>query len=71
MLGTHLCELPAACGWQRPLMTGGHGVHLLRRRSKQGNPLALGYGGTPLRRPTASNEGVWLARLLVRAWLPK
>lgn len=31
-----------------------------------GNPLALGYSGPPLRRPIASNELMWLARLLVR-----
>lgn len=33
---------------------------------KLGNPLALGYSGPPLRRPIASNEVMWLARLLVR-----
>ncbi len=34
---------------------------------KLGNPLALGYRGPNLRRPIASNEIMWLARLLVRA----
>lgn len=34
---------------------------------KLGNPLALGYAGPPLRRPIASDEVPWLARLLVRA----
>lgn len=34
---------------------------------KLGNPLALGYRGPNLRRPIASSEIMWLARLLVRA----
>jgi hypothetical protein len=68
VLDTHLCKIPSACGWQRPLMTRRHGEHLLRRVSSR--ELALAYGGTPLRRPTACNEVMWLARLLVRAWLP-
>ena len=34
---------------------------------KLGNPLALGYRGPNLRRPIASNEIMWLVRLLVKA----